>query len=75
MISNFWRSDGISRGNDVTIVLALNQILAHILIFSRNALRYLYFGCLPSAERSFMKIDKRNFEIFWNFFRKGIIYA
>ena len=74
MISIFWRSDGISRGSDVTIVLALNQILAHMRIFSRNALRYL-FGCSPSAERSFMKIDKRNFEIFWNFFRKGIIYA
>ena len=75
MISIFRRSEWISRGNVVTIVLALNQILAHICIFSRNALRYLYLGCSPSAERSFMKIDKRNFEIFRNFFRMGIIFA
>ena len=72
--SSIRRSEWISCGNDVTIVLALNQILTHVRIFSRNALRYLYLGCSPSAERSFMKIDVRNFEILWNFYRKGLYF-
>ena len=64
MMLFFSRSEWISRDNDVTIVLALNRISALIRIFSENALCYVYFGCLPSAVRSFTKIYQRNFEIF-----------
>ena len=63
----FWRSEWISRDNDVTIVLALNRISARIRISPWNALQYLYL------EGSFIKIDKRNFEICWNFYRKGMM--
>ena len=55
--------------------LALNRIAALIRIFFRNAWRYLYFGCLYSVVRSFTKIYKRNFEISWNFYKKGINHA
>ena len=54
---------------------ALNRITARIRIFSGNALRYVNFGCLPSAVQSLTKIYKRNFEITWNFYMKAIIYA
>ena len=47
MILLFGRSEWITRDNDVTIVLALNRIVALIGIFFRNAWRYLhFFGCL-----------------------------
>ena len=58
---------------DVTIVLATNRIAALIRIFFRNPWRYLHFGCLYSVEQSFTKIYERNFEISWNFYKKGII--
>ena len=69
------RSKWISRDNDVTMVFALNRIAARIRIFSRNALRYVNFGCLPSAVQSLTTIYKRNFEISWNFYMKAIIRA
>ena len=47
---------GRSRGNDVTIVLALNQISALIDLKFGNALSRAYFGCLSSVMRSFAKI-------------------
>ena len=53
----FPRSEWISRDDDVTMVFALNQIAAAILIFSGNALRYVNCGCLPSAVQSFTKIS------------------
>ena len=44
-------------------------------IFVCNALCYVLFGWLYPAVRSFTQIYKRNFEISWNFYRKGINYA
>ena len=65
----------MSRDNDVTIVLALNQIAALIGIFFGNACRYLYFGCLSSVARSFREIYVKNLEMSWNFYKKRIDYA
>ena len=42
----------MSRGNDVTIVLVLNRILALIDLNFGNALRGAYFGCLSYAKVS-----------------------
>ena len=44
-------------------------------IFVCNALCYVFFRWLSPAVRSFTQIYKRNFEISWNFYRKGINYA
>ena len=55
--SFFSRSEWISRDDDVTMVFALNEIAAAILIFSGNALRFVNFGCLPSAVQSCTKIS------------------
>ena len=66
----FSRSECISRDNDVTIVFALNRIAALMHIFSGNALRYVNFGCLPSAVQSLTKICRRDFEISWNLYMK-----
>ena len=66
----FWAIEEISRGNDVTIVLALNQISALIDLNFGNALRCGYFGCLPSVMRSFTEIYFRNFEISWHFLKR-----
>ena len=60
----------ISRGNDITIVLALNRILALIDLNFGNALRCGYFMCLSSVMRSFTEIYVRNFEISWNFSKR-----
>ena len=60
----------ISRGNDITIVLALNRILALIDLNFGNALRCAYFRCLSSVMRSFTEIYVRNFEISWNFSKR-----
>ena len=57
------------------MVIALNQIAVDIPIFSGNALRYVNFGCLPSAVPSFTKICEWNFKISWNFYMKAIFYA
>ena len=54
------------------IVLALNRIPALIGIFFGNALHYVYFKCLSSVVRSFMKICPRNFELFLNLYKKSI---
>ena len=54
----FWPI-GILRGNDVTIVLALNRISALIDLQFRHALRCAYFGCLFSVMRSFTDICER----------------
>ena len=54
----FWPI-GILRGNDVTIVLALNRISALIDLKFRNALRCAYFGRLFSVMRSFTDICER----------------
>ena len=66
----FWAIEEISRSNDVTIVLALNQISALIDLNFGNALRCRYFGCLPSVMRSFTEIYYRNFEISWHFLKR-----
>ena len=55
---------------DVMIFLALNRISALIGIFFGNALRYVYFGCLSSIERSFTKMCMRNFEVSLNFYKR-----
>ena len=47
----FLRLEWILRVYDVTLILALNGIAALIRIFFGNALRYVSFGCLPSAVR------------------------
>ena len=66
----FWAIEEISRGNDVTIDLALNQISALIDLNFGNALRCAYFGCLPSVMRSFAEIYYRNFEISWHLLKR-----
>ena len=55
--SFFSRSEWISRDDDVTMVFALDEIAAAILIFSGNALRYVNCGCLTSAVQSCTKIS------------------
>ena len=59
----------MSLDNDVTMVLALNRISA-IFGFFFNALRYVFFGRMSSALRSFRKMYKRNFKISWNLYKK-----
>ena len=49
----FWRSEGISRGSDVTMALAFNRTTVLIRIFSENAPGYVNFGCLPPAVQEF----------------------
>ena len=64
----FWPI-GILRGNDVTIVLALNRISALIDLKFRNALRCAYFGFLffPLCEVSQISVRGPEFEVSWNF--------
>ena len=62
----------MSRGNDVTMVLALNRISAMFGIFFWNPLCYVIFGKMSSAVRSLPKIYRMNCEISWNFYKKGI---
>ena len=50
--------------------MALNRISALIGIFFRNALRYIYFGCLSSVVRSITKI-KEEFQDTFEFLQKG----
>ena len=75
MILFFGRSEEISRGNDVTIVLALSRISVLIDLSFGNALHCAYFECLSSVKRSFTEVYERNFEISWNVQKKGINYA
>ena len=67
MILFFGRSQQILRGNDVTIVLAVNRISALIDLNFGNALSCAYFVCLPSVMQRFTEIYERNFDISWNF--------
>ena len=75
MILFFGRSQQILRGNDVTIVFAVNRISALIDLNFGNALSCAYFVCLPSVMQRFTEIYERNFDISWNFYEKGINYA
>ena len=61
------------RENDVK--MALNRISALLGIFFWNALRYLFYRWMSPYVRSFSKIYNRNYEITWNFYKKGINHA
>ena len=61
----FWPI-GILRGNDVTIVLALNRISALIDLKFRNALRCAG-SCFPLCEVSQVSVRGPEFEVSWNF--------
>ena len=62
---------GDRNSNNATIDLALNRIAAIIGIFFRNAWRYLYFGCLLSVVRSFIKNLWEEFQDVLEFLQKG----
>ena len=65
----------MSHDNDVTMVLGLNRSnfspVRHFLLKCASYLLAIYLSTL----RGFTRINKRNFEISWNLYKKGINYA